>query len=158
MAFIMAIGAILEDKTTERAKKGINNLISLAPQTGRVLTDENGAVTEKTVDITEIKTGMKLRVLAGETIPVDGKIIDGNTSVNQAVLTGESLPVDKSVNDEVYCGTMNCYGSIDIVATQVGENSSLSKMIKLLKEAENKKAPMQRIADKWATWLVPWQS
>ena len=155
VAFIMAIGAILEDKTVERAKKGLNNLINLAPQTGRVLSDENGTVTEKTVDIAEIRSGMKLRVLAGETIPVDGKIIDGNTSVNQAILTGESLPVDKSVNDEVYCGTMNCYGSIDIVATQVGENSSLSKMIKLLKEAENKKAPMQRIADKWATWLVP---
>jgi len=155
VAFIMAIGAILEDKTTERAKKGLNSLIRLAPQKGRLLIDENGTVTEKTVDITEIETGMKLRVLAGETIPVDGKIIGGTTSVNQAILTGESLPVDKSVNDEVYCGTMNGYGSIDMVATQVGENSSLSKMIKLLKDAENKKAPMQRIADKWATWLVP---
>ena len=151
VAFIMAIGAILEDKTAERAKKGLNNLIKLTPQTGRVLL-ENG---EKIVPASEIKSGMKLRVLAGETIPVDGKIISGTTSVDQSIMTGESLPVDKTEGDEVFCGTMNCYGSVDMVATNVGEDSSLQKMIRLLKEAENKKAPMQRIADKWATWLVP---
>lgn len=151
VAFIMAIGAILEDKTAERAKKGLNNLIKLTPQTGRVLL-ENG---EKIVPASEIQSGMKLRVLAGETIPVDGKIISGTTSVDQSIMTGESLPVDKTEGDEVFCGTMNCYGSVDMVATNVGEDSSLQKMIRLLKEAENKKAPMQRIADKWATWLVP---
>lgn len=155
VAFIMAIGSILEDKTVERAKKGLNNLINLSPQTGRILIDDNGVTVEKTVLIAEIKAGMKLRVLAGEIIPVDGKIIVGNTSVDQSIMTGESLPVDKGEGDEVFCGTMNCYGSVDIIATEVGENSSLQKMINLLKQAENKKAPMQRIADKWATWLVP---
>lgn len=151
VAFIMAIGAILEDKTAERAKKGLNNLIKLKPRTGRIIF-EGG---EKIVPAAEIKSGMKLRVLAGETIPVDGKIISGTTSVDQSIMTGESLPVDKGEGDEVFCGTMNCYGSVDMVATDVGEDSSLQKMIRLLKEAENKKAPMQRIADKWATWLVP---
>lgn len=151
VAFIMAIGAILEDKTAERAKKGLNNLIKLTPQTGRVLLKDG----EKIVPASEIQSGMKLRVLAGETIPVDGKIISGTTSVDQSIMTGESLPVDKTEGDEVFCGTMNCYGSVDMVATNVGEDSSLQKMIRLLKEAENKKAPMQRIADKWATWLVP---
>ena len=151
VAFIMAIGAILEDKTAERAKKGLNNLIKLTPQTGRVLLKDG----EKIVPASEIQSGMKLRVLAGETIPVDGKIISGTTSVDQSIMTGESLPVDKTEGDEVFCGTMNCYASVDMVATNVGEDSSLQKMIRLLKEAENKKAPMQRIADKWATWLVP---
>lgn len=154
VAFIMAIGSILEDKTVERAKKGLNNLINLSPQTGRILVDDNGVMVEKIVPLAEIKAGMKMRVLAGEIIPVDGKIIVGNTSVDQSIMTGESLPVDKGEGDDVFCGTMNCYGSVDIVATEVGENSSLQKMINLLKQAESKKAPMQRIADKWATWLV----
>ena len=151
VAFIMAIGAILEDKTAERAKKGLNNLIKLTPQTGRVIFEDG----ERIIPAAEIKPGMKLRVLAGETIPVDGKIISGATSVDQSVMTGESLPVDKGEGDEVFCGTMNCYGAVDMIATNVGEDSSLQKMIRLLRDAENKKAPMQRIADKWATWLVP---
>ena len=155
VAFIMAIGEILEDKTTERAKKGINKLINMTPQTGRVIYEENGATIEKVIPAEEIKTGMKLRVLAGETIPVDGKILSGTTSVDQSIMTGESLPVDKSEGDEVFCGTMNCYGSVDIEAAKVGEDSSLQKMIRLLKDAENKKAPVQRIADKWSVWLVP---
>lgn len=78
-----------------------------------------------------------------------------NTSVDQSVMTGESLPIDKKEKDKVFCGTMNLYGSIDIKATSIGEDSSLQKLINLVKEADNKQAPTQRIADKWATWLVP---
>ena len=70
-------------------------------------------------------------------------------------MTGESLPVDKSVGDEVFCGTINRFGSIDITATKVGEDSSLQKLIRMVQDAENKQAPMQRIADKVASWLVP---
>lgn len=70
-------------------------------------------------------------------------------------MTGESLPVDKPLGDEVFCGTMNCFGSIDITASGVGEDSSLRKLIHMVQDAENKKAPMQRIADKWSVWLVP---
>lgn len=155
VAFIMAIGAILEDKTTNRAKKGIQLLIGLSPRTGRMIYEKNGVTEEKIIPAEDIKAGTLLRVLAGETIPVDGTIVAGTTAVDQSVLTGESLPVDKNEGDEVFGGTVNCYGPIDIQATEVGENSSLQKMIRLLKEAESKKAPMQRIADKWATWLVP---
>lgn len=155
VAFIMAIGAILEDKTAARAKKGLNKLINLTPQKGRILIEENEIMTEKMVAIEEIAVGSKLRVLPGEAIPVDGKIISGDTSIDQAIMTGESLPIDKTIGDSVFCGTMNLYGSIDIEATIVGENSSLQKMIQLVKDAEKKQAPMQRIADKWATWLVP---
>lgn len=151
VAFIMAIGAILEDKTAERSKKGLKELISLAPQQGRRI--NNGK--EEMINAKEIKVGYILRVLPGETIPVDGKIINGNTSVDQAIMTGESLPVDKEVGDSVFCGTINRFGAIDMEATNVGEDSSLQKLIRMVQDAENKQAPIQRIADKWATWLVP---
>lgn len=151
VVFIMAIGAILEDKTTERAKKGLKNLIKLAPQKGRLI--ENGK--EKIIPAENIKQHDILRILPGETIPVDGTVITGNTSIDQSVMTGESLPADKEIGDSVFCGTINCFGAIDIEATKAGENSSLQKLIRMVKDAENKQAPMQRIADKCASWLVP---
>lgn len=155
VAFIMAIGAILEDMTVARAQKGIGKLISLVPQQGRKLIQTADGVGEEVIPVEQISKDDLLRVLPGETIPVDGIIVFGNTSVDQSVITGESLPVDKKENESVFCGTMNCYGSIDIRATQVGKDSSLQKMIAMVKEAENKRAPMQKIVDKWATWLVP---
>lgn len=151
VAFIMAIGEILEDVTTDRAKKGLKKLIALAPQQGRII--ENG--TEKMVDVQEIKEGDILRILPGEAIPVDGRVVSGETSVDQSVITGESLPVDKKEGDEVYCGTINKFGAIDVVATRVSEDSSLARLIRMVKEADEKKAPMQRTADKWASLLVP---
>ncbi len=151
VAWIMAIGAILEDKTTERAQKGLKKLLSLAPVQGRRLTDSG----EEMIPAEEIRRGDILRILPGETIPVDGEIISGETSVDQAVMTGESLPVDKSVGDEVYCGTVNRFGAVDIRASKVGEDSSLQTLIRMVKEAEEKKAPMARIADTAASWLVP---
>lgn len=151
IAFIMAIGAILEDKTVERSKKGLKKLISLAPEQGRRI--DQGQ--EEMIKAEEIKVGYVLRVLPGETIPVDGRIVSGNTSVDQAVITGESLPVDKEVGDSVFGGTINRFGAIDIEATNDGKDSSLQKLIRMVQEAENKQAPIQRIADKWATWLVP---
>ena len=153
VAFIMAIGSILEDKTVEKAKKGLNKLISLKPTTANLLLSDG--ITTKEINVDYVKIGQKIRIFPGEIIPLDGKIVSGNTSVNQAVMTGESLPVDKTVNDLVYCGTTNLNGSIDIEITTLSSNSSLEKMIKLIEEAETKKAPSERIADKWATWLVP---
>ena len=151
VAFIMAIGEILEDMTTGRAKKGLNKLISLAPTKGRRIV--NGK--EEMVPAEEIQIDDIIRILPGETIPVDGIIESGRTSVDQSVMTGESIPIDKSAGDEVFCATINCFGAIDVRATKVGENSSLQKLIRMVKEAENKKAPMARIADKCASLLVP---
>lgn len=151
VAFIMAIGALLEDMTTNRAKKGLKNLLNLAPVQGRKL--ENGK--EIMISAEKICRDDILRVLPGETFPVDGVVIDGETSVDQSIMTGESLPVDKVREDEVFCGTLNCYGAVDIKATNVGQDSSLQKLIRMVQEAENKQAPMQRIADKCASWLVP---
>ena len=147
----MAIGALLEEATTNQAKKGLKKLISLAPAMGRRLRDGR----EELVSAEEIKKGDLLRILPGESIPVDGIIAGGETSVDQSIMTGESLPVDKGIGDEVFCGTINRFGSIDITATKVGEDSSLQKLIRMVQEAENKQAPMQRIADRCASWLVP---
>ena len=151
VVFIMAIGALLEEATTNRAKKGVKKLISLAPTKGRRLKDGK----EEMIPAEEIRQGDRLRILPGETIPVDGTILSGETSVDQSIMTGESLPIDKSVGEEVFCGTINRFGSIDISATKVGENSSLQKLIRMVQDAENKQAPMQRIADRAASWLVP---
>ncbi len=151
VAFIMAIGEILEELTTARAKKGLKNLISLSPTTTRRI--KNGQ--EEIMPADKIKVGDIIRVLSGETIAVDGIIVGGNTSVDQSVMTGESLPVDKTVGDEIYCGTMNCFGSVDVRATRVGEDSSLQRLISLVKQAEENKAPMARTADRWASLLVP---
>lgn len=151
VAWIMALGALLEDWTVERAKKGLRNLINLTPQTGRRIVDDK----EEMISVDEIKIGDTLRILPGESVPVDGEIINGTSSLDQSIMTGESLPIDKDVGDEVFCGTMNLYGAIDIKATSLGENSSLQKLIDLVKAADEKQAPTQRIADKWATWLVP---
>ena len=151
VAFIMALGAILEDMTTNRAKKGLKKLISLTPTQGRRVTDGK----EKMISAEDIKCNDILRILPGETVPVDGIIVSGETSVDQSIMTGESLPVDKNEGDEVFCGTINRFGAIDIRATKVGEDSSLQKLIRMVQEAEDKKAPMARIADKCASWLVP---
>lgn len=151
VAFIMAIGAILEEMTTNRAKKGLKKLNSLAPTQGRRVKDGK----EEMIPAEEIRQGDVLRILPGETIPVDGKILTGETSVDQSIMTGESLPVDKAAGEDVFCGTINCFGSIDIAATKVGEDSSLQKLIGMVRDAESKQAPMQRIADRAASWLVP---
>ena len=151
VAFIMALGAILEEKTTQRARKGLKKLISLVPKTARRISSGK----EEQVPLEDIKVGDILRILPGESIPVDGKIVSGMTSIDQSVMTGESLPVDRNIGDEVFSGTVNLYGSVDITATKVGKDSSLEQMIRLIEEADEKKAPIQRIADRWASWLVP---
>ena len=151
VAFIMAIGALLEDATTNRAKKGLKKLISLAPTQGRRIRNRK----EEMISAEKIMKGDMLRILPGETVPVDGVIVSGETSVDQSIMTGESLPVDKVVGDTVFCGTINRFGAIDIRATKVGEDSSLQKLIRMVQEAEDKKAPMARIADRVASWLVP---
>ncbi len=151
VAFIMAIGAWLEERTVEKAKKGIEKLLNLVPTQGRVITADG----EKLVDAKDIKSGDVIRVLPGESFPSDGIITVGNTTVDQSIMTGESLPVDKEIDDEVFTGTINRFGSVDVKVTRSFENSSLQKMIKLVEDAENNKAPMQKIVDKWAAWLVP---
>ena len=150
VAFIMQIGGLLEELTVAKARAGIEKLVHLTPQTARIITDG----TEKLVQAEQVKIGDVLRVLPGETIPVDGIITKGQTSINQAVMTGESLPVDKGIGDEVSSGTVNQFGAFEMQATKVGEDSSIQRMIKLVQSADAGKAKIVGIADRWATWIV----
>ena len=150
VAFIMQLGALLEDLTVAKARAGIEKLVHLTPQTARII--RNGE--EVIVPAEQVSVGDTLRVLPGETVPVDGVILSGQTSVNQAVMTGESLPVDKTVGDEVSSGTVNQFGAFEMKATKVGEDSSIQRMIKLVQSADAGKAKIVGLADRWATWSV----
>ncbi len=150
VAFIMALGAYLEERTVAKARAGIEKLVHLTPTTARIIRNDEEII----LPSEQVQVGDILRVLAGETIAVDGIIISGQTSVNQAVTTGESMPVDKSAGDEVYSGTVNQFGTFDMKATKVGEDSSLQRMIRLVQSADAGKAKIVGIADRWATWIV----
>ena len=150
VAFIMQLGGLLEDLTVARARAGIEKLVHLTPHTARRIQ----AGQEQILPAEQVQAGDILRVLPGETVPVDGVILSGQTSINQAVMTGESLPVDKGVGDAVSSGTVNQFGSFDMKATRVGEDSSIQRMIRLVQSADAGKAKIVGIADRWATWIV----
>ena len=150
VAFIMQIGALLEDLTVAKARAGIEKLVKLTPQTARVISDG----TELVIPASEVKIGDILRVLPGEGIAVDGVITSGQTSIDQAVMTGEPIPVDKTIGDEVSSGTVNRFGTFEMKATKVGEDSSIQRMINLVQSADAGKAKIVGMADRWATWIV----
>ncbi|EEG48837.1 MAG: cation-translocating P-type ATPase [Blautia hydrogenotrophica] len=150
VAFIMQLGGLLEDLTVAKARAGIERLVHLTPRTARRVLNSK----EEMIPAQEVQVGDIIRVLPGETIPVDGVIQSGQTSINQAVMTGESLPVDKGVGDEVCSGTVNQFGTFDMRATKVGEDSSIQRMIRLVQSADAGKAKIVGIADRWATWIV----
>lgn len=150
VAFIMQLGALLEELTVAKARAGIEKLVHLTPQTARVLKDG----TEKMIPAEQVRIGDLIRVLPGESVPVDGEIVSGQTSINQAVMTGESLPVDKTVGDSVSSGTVNQFGAFEMKATKVGADSSIQRMIQLVQSADAGKAKIVGIADRFATWVV----
>lgn len=150
VAFIMQLGALLEDLTVARARAGIEKLVHLTPQTARVIAGNSVRI----IPAQQVQVGDILRVLPGETVPVDGVILSGQTSVNQAVMTGESLPVDKAAGDDVSSGTTNQFGAFEMKAARVGEDSAIQRMIRLVQSADASKAKIVRLADRWATWIV----
>ena len=150
VAFIMQLGGLLEELTVAKARAGIEKLVHLTPRTARVL--RNGV--ETMIPAEQVQIGDQIRVLPGESIPVDGVIISGQTSINQAVMTGESLPVDKTVGETVSSGTVNQFGAFEMEATKVGEDSSIQRMIRLVQSADAGKAKIVGLADRWATWIV----
>jgi len=150
VALIMQIGSLLEDYTSGKAREGIEKLIGMTPRTARVIRDGTAAV----IPAEEVQVGDVLSVLAGETIPVDGTILEGETSIDQSVMTGESIPVDKKAGDRVTSGTINQFSTFTMRADAVSMDSSLQRMVRLAEEAEENKAPIVTAADRWATWLV----
>ncbi len=150
IATIMAIGGFLEEYTVSKTQGKIEELVKMTPQVATRI--KNGH--EEKIPVENVKVGDILKVLPGESIPTDGIIISGKTSINQSTLTGESLPVDKQTNDEVYSGTINLYGSFTMKTTKISQDSSLQKLIKLVESSAPENAKIVKTADKWATLIV----
>ena len=150
IAVIMQLGALLEEMTVAKARKGIERLASLAPETARVVTSG----TERIIPASEVKKGETIRVNPGETVPVDGEILSGSTSVDESVLTGEPMPVDKTAGDHVMSGSINRFGVFELRAAAVGDASTIARMAKLVESADASRAKIVRLADRWATWIV----
>ena len=150
IAVIMTIGALLEDLTVQKAQSGMESLIKLTPQKARVIRNKQ----EVMIDADDIQIGDIIRVIAGEIIPADGIIIKGEASIDESIMNGESLPVDKTVGDDVLSGTINQYSTFDMRASKTSSDSSLKRMIRLVKEADADKAPIVSLTDRWATWIV----
>ena len=146
VALIMQIGTLLEDWTVARARAGLEGLAALAPQMAHRLRGD----VQETVPAAEVRSGDLLVVRAGETVPVDGTVTAGESAMDAAVMTGESLPVDKRAGDAVISGTVNTYGTFTMRAEKAATDSSLQRMIALAREADAKKAPIVRLADRWA--------
>lgn len=148
---LITVGKMLEAHSKGKTTDALKSLMRLAPKTANVLIDG----TELTVPVEELKKGDVFVVRPGESIPVDGIVLEGDTAVNESALTGESLPVDKSVGDAVSAATINTSGFIRCEATRIGEDTSLSKIIKMVSDAAATKAPIAKIADKVSGVFVP---
>ena len=148
---LITVGKLLESYSKGKTTNALKSLIRLSPETATVL--RNGV--EITIPAKDVKAGEVFVVRPGESIPVDGEVIDGKTAVNEAALTGESIPVDKSEGDKVYAATLNTSGFIRCVAEKVGEDTTLSKIIKLVQDVTMTKAPIARTADKVSGFFVP---
>jgi len=150
IATIMAIGGFLEEYTVSKTQYKLKELANITPQ---VATRIKNGIEEK-IPVEKVQIGDIIKVLPGESIPTDGIILNGETSIDQSTLTGESLPVDKKVNDEVYSGTINLFGSFTMKTTKISEDSSLQKLIRLVESSAPENAKIVRTADKWATLIV----
>jgi Cd2+/Zn2+-exporting ATPase len=151
IAFFLLLTIIIETRTASGAQRSIEELIKLTPTTAHLLVDG----TETEVEAGELKVGDLVRVRAGENFPVDGIIVRGESTVNQASITGESLPVDKTANDDVYAGTQNLTGGVEIKVTKVGEDTTLGKVKDMIMAAEHSKTPIVRIIDNYAGYYTP---
>ena len=150
IAIIMQIGGFLEEATVNHANASIMRLAGMRPVTARVVTAEG----ETTVPIDEVQLGDTVRVVPGEIVPVDGVVSSGHTSVNNSILTGESVPMDVGPGDRVSSGTVNMYGSVDIEVDRIGEDSTISRMARIIENADAGKSRVVRTADRWAVYIV----
>ena len=151
VAFIMLLGEHLERYTVERARRNIGGLLALTPQRARVIRGQS----EADVPIAEVKRGDLCLVKPGEKIPVDGVVRTGTSLVNQSAITGESMPIERKPGDPVFGGTINEIGALVVEAAAIGEDSAIARIAKLVEAAQEKKAPIQRVCDRYAKWVVP---
>lgn len=149
--FIMLVGEALESFAVDRTRGAIKKLIDLSPKKARVVREGK----EQEIEVERLVAGDRVIVKPGERIPVDGEVLSGYSSVDQSTITGESIPVEKSAGSKVYSGTINQLGSLEIRAEKVGEDTLLSRIIHLVEEAQSQKAPIQKVADRYAKFFVP---
>ena len=151
VAWLMRLGELLEQFTVNKARSGIKRLVNLTPATAKYRVD--GRIIEK--PLSEVKVGDEVTVLPNDLISVDGVIISGASAVNEAIMTGESVPVDKKEGDAVYGGTFNGEGALEVRVTRAADEMAVAKLRRLVEEAEGKKAPISKLADRWAGYIVP---
>lgn len=152
VVFLFALSELLESWSVGRARRAIASLLKLAPETALVR-GKDGALAE--TDVKQVPVGAEISIRSGARIPLDGKVVEGGSSVNQAPITGESVPVDKKSGDTVFAGTINGEGSLIVQVTKAAADSTLARIIKLVEEAEEQKAPTQRFVDKFAAIYTP---
>lgn len=152
IAFLMALGEMLENRTLRKTREGIEALVKISPKLAvRIKPCGN----TESIPVESLEIGDRIVVGSDEMIPADGIVCEGASSVNQASLTGESIPVDKSLGDSVLAGTRNLYGILTVRVTKRSGDTAIARLIRLVEEAETKKAPIQHIADRWASKIVP---
>ncbi len=148
---LVLLGQVLELRARHRTGSAIRGLLKLAPSTARLVL--NGQ--ERDVPLGEVKSGDHLRVRPGEKVPVDGKVLEGRTTIDESMLTGEALPVEKGGGDKVIGGTLNNTGSFVMRAERVGRETVLAQIVQMVSEAQRSRAPIQRLADKVSGYFVP---
>jgi len=151
VAFIILSGMTLEDYIIHRTRGALEKLINMSPTTARIRRE--GVEVEVLID--EVKLGEVVLVKPGDKIPVDGTVISGQSTVNQATITGESIPVEKTVGDRTFAGTLNEHGALEIKVEKIAEDTTLAHLIQLVEEAQEKKAPIQNVADRFTTYFLP---
>ena len=151
VAFIILAGMTLEEYIIHRTRGALETLINMSPTTARIRRD--GAEIEVPID--EVKLGEIVLVKPGDKIPVDGTVLSGHSTVNQATITGESIPVEKTVGDRTFSGTLNEQGVLEIKVEKIAEDTTLAHLIQLVEEAQEKKAPIQNVADRFTTYFLP---
>jgi Cu+-exporting ATPase len=148
---LVLLGQVLELRARGRTSNAIRSLLHLTPPTARLVTNGN----ENEVPLSHVKVGDHLRVRPGEKVPVDGRVIDGRTTIDESMITGEALPVEKNPGERVIGGTLNNTGSFAMEAERVGDETVLSQIVQMVSEAQRSRAPIQRLADKVAGYFVP---
>lgn len=151
IVFIMAVAGAFESYTLDKNRRSIRNLLDLTPRTATIRRQGQ----EVTVTVSEVQVGDVAVVRPGERISVDGVVKAGASSVNQAPITGESMPVEKFAGSEVFSGTLNETGRLEIMATKTGEDTTLARIVHLVENAQETKAPIQNIADRFTVWFLP---
>jgi P-type Cu+ transporter len=149
---LVLLGQVMELRARSRTSAAIRALLDLAPKTARLISNDGS---EKDIPLEQVKPGDRLRVRPGETVPVDGVVLEGRSSIDESMITGESIPVEKEANSKVIGATINASGSFIMRAERVGSETLLARIVQLVGQAQRSRAPIQRLADRVAAWFVP---